>query len=107
MFLQLERNQELILKELAILKGLFASQSPSALTGSKPSVSLVLNQTKHIIRSYQPSDVHLPAKVQRLGQRGGQCIFDVPLLRHFLWKQPGFHNPRRFTLFTTGDVPDI
>ncbi|OXG61001.1 hypothetical protein C351_04534, partial [Cryptococcus neoformans c8] len=33
----LERNQELILKELAILKGLFASQSPSALTGSKPS----------------------------------------------------------------------
>lgn len=34
---RLERNQELILKELAILKGLFASQSPSALTGSKPS----------------------------------------------------------------------
>ncbi|OXL08546.1 hypothetical protein C348_03274, partial [Cryptococcus neoformans Gb118] len=37
MFLQLERNQEFILKELAILKCLFASQSPSALTGSKPS----------------------------------------------------------------------
>ncbi|UOH84427.1 hypothetical protein LQV05_001228 [Cryptococcus neoformans] len=34
---RLERNQELILKELAILKGLFASQSSSALTGSKPS----------------------------------------------------------------------
>ncbi|OWZ27353.1 hypothetical protein C356_06677 [Cryptococcus neoformans c45] len=37
MFLQLEHNQELILKELVILKGLFTSQSPSALTGSKPS----------------------------------------------------------------------
>ncbi|OWZ79592.1 hypothetical protein C365_01855 [Cryptococcus neoformans Bt85] len=45
---RLERNQELILKELAILKGLFASQSPSALTGSKPSPG------------------------------GGQCIFDHP-----------------------------
>ncbi|ADV24230.1 Hypothetical Protein CGB_I0530C [Cryptococcus gattii WM276] len=77
MFLQLERNQELILKELAILKGLFASQSPSALTGSKPS----------------SSDVHLPAKLQRLSQRGGQCIFNHPLLRPFLWRQPGFHNP--------------
>ncbi|UOH85552.1 hypothetical protein LQV05_002381 [Cryptococcus neoformans] len=37
MFLQLEHNQELILKELVILKGLFTSQSSSALTGSKPS----------------------------------------------------------------------
>lgn len=63
MFLQLERNQEFILKELAILKCLFASQSPSALTGSKPSVSSVLNQTKRSI-TFQSSDVHLPAKIQ-------------------------------------------
>ncbi|OXG79914.1 hypothetical protein C349_04280 [Cryptococcus neoformans var. grubii Br795] len=39
---RLERNQELILKELAILKGLFASQSSSALTGSKPSDAAVV-----------------------------------------------------------------
>ncbi|OXG31243.1 hypothetical protein C360_04741 [Cryptococcus neoformans Bt15] len=38
---RLERNQKLILKELAILKGLFASQSPSALTGLQPSDAAV------------------------------------------------------------------
>lgn len=77
MFLQLERNQELILKELAILKGLFASQSPSALTGSKPSVSSVLNQTKHSI-TFQSSDVHLPAKIQRLSQEGVNAFLITP-----------------------------
>lgn len=72
-------NQQLILKESAIAKGLLATQSPSVSTGSKRSVSFtslwLFDQVNHSIRSHQSPDVHLPAKIQRLDPRGSRCLF--------------------------------